>query len=231
MTSTPSFFCQTSSFVMYATLATRSIFIQLLRLTVLDCRTTMSEAIRIYFDGTNLTEKTISFKLLLNQYLRTCCDEYLSIHQQIVTYQLEESDLNEDNIDHYVYCTMEKILSENNGYKHLNCIFDGVMKFCWFQFELVFAIISYEGVLIDISTNNCDGNLAVTELNILEHILQKQLNRINARSQTLYVNNDQYKPDRLKCEENDSCKLLIENEKQRLEQQDKLIRQTIYDNH
>ncbi len=34
---------------------------------------------------------------------------------------------------------------------------------------------------------------------------------------SLYIDNDKYKNSRLKCEENDSCQLKTEDEKQRLE--------------
>lgn len=210
MTTVSSFFHPTSPFVIFATLATRSICIQLLRMTAVNCRATLSETIRIYFDGTTLTERITCFKLLLNQYLRTCYIEYLSIHQQILNKKLLKSYLNEDDMDHYVYCTMEKIMSEKDGYKHLNCMFDGIMQFCLFQFEHVFAIISYEGMSIISSSDNCDENFSMTELNLLDEILQSQLNRINSRSQTLYLNNIQYKSIHLKCEEDNSCQSMIE---------------------
>jgi hypothetical protein len=225
MASTSSFFDSTSPFVTYATSATRGVLINLLRLTAATCHATLNDAIRIYFDGTNLSQKTIGFKLLLNQYLCISCDEYLSIHQQITDKRLQKSDLNENDMNHYVYCTMQKIMSQNDGYKHLNCVFDGVMKFCSFQFEHVFGLISSEGFTIGSSVNNRGGNFSMAELNLLRYILQNQLDRINTTSQNLYIDNDKYKNSRLKCEENDSCQLKIEDEKQRLQQQDEIIRQ------
>jgi hypothetical protein len=122
-------------------------------------------------------------------------------------------------------------MSQSDGYRHLNCIFDGLMKFCVFQFEHIFAIISYEGVMFGSSASNRDGNFSVAESNILRSVLQSTLDRINATSERLYVNGDEYKNSRLKCEENDSCELQIEDEKERLAQQDVLIRQTISNNH
>jgi len=224
MASSSSFFDSTSPFVTYATSATRGIIINLLCITAKNCNTTMNEAIRIYFDNTNLFEKTIGFKQLLNQYFCISCDEYLSIHQQILDKNLQKSDLNEDDMDSYVYCTMEKIMSQNDGYKHLNCIFDGLMNFCCFQFEQIFALISHEDVVLGSSTSTRGGNFSVAESNMLRFILQSQLDSVNETAQNLYVNNDKYKNYRFKCEENDSCKLKIENEKERL------IRQAINDN-
>ncbi len=224
-TTTLSFFEPTSPFVTYATSATRGVMMNLLRVTAMNCRVTTSEAIRIYFDGAILTEKTLGFKQLLSIYLCTCCDEYLTIHQQILEKKLQKSDLSEKNMDHYVYCTIEKIMSQSDGYRHLNCLFDGLMKFCIFQFERVFALISHEGIMLGSSASNRDGNFSVAELNILRYVLQSNLDEINATSERLYVNGGENKNCRLKCEENNSCELKIEDVKQRLKQQAEIIQQ------
>jgi hypothetical protein len=51
-----------------------------------------------------------------------------------------------------------------------------------------------------------------------------QLDQINATSQRLYVNGDKYKNSHLKCEDNDSCQLRIEDEKRRLQELSQSIR-------
>jgi hypothetical protein len=224
MASSSSFFDPTSPFITYASQATRGVIINLLRITTIRCRATLNDAIRIYFDGTNLTEKTIGFKSLLNQYFCMNCDEYLSIHQQILDKKLQITDLNEDNMDHYVYCTMQKIMAQHGGYKHLNCLFDGAMNYCCFQFERVFALISHEGISFGSSVHNRDGNFSAAELTLLRRVLQMQLDQINATSQRLYVNGDKYKNSHLKCEDNDSCQLRIEDEKRRLQELSQSIR-------
>jgi hypothetical protein len=50
-----------------------------------------------------------------------------------------------------------------------------------------------------------------------------KLDEINATSQRLYVNGDEYKNSRLKCED-DSCRLRIEDQKRRLQEQSQSIR-------
>jgi hypothetical protein len=223
MASSSSFFDPTSPFVAYATQATRGVLINLLRITAMQCRVTLNDAIRIYFDGTNLTEKAMGFKYFLNQYFCMNCDEYLSIHQQILDKKLQISDLNEHNMDHYVYCTMQKIMAQTDGYKHLNCLFDGAMNYCCFQFERVFALISHESISFGSSVRNRDGNFNEAELTLLRRVLQMKLDEINATSQRLYVNGDEYKNSRLKCED-DSCRLRIEDQKRRLQEQSQSIR-------
>lgn len=218
-------FDPTSPFVTFATSTTRGIIVVLLRGVGINYHVTMNEAIRMYFTNTHFLEKIGQFKVLLSQYLRDCCDEYLSIHQQILDNKLQKSDLDENNMDHYVYCSIEKIMSENDGYKHLNCIFDGIMKFSTFQFKHLFVLMLQNDASFGSSSRSDNGDFNQAELTLLRYILDNKLNQVNVEAQRLYVNGDEYKNVRLKCEENNSCALNIENEKQRLEQQVQTIQQ------
>jgi len=225
MVSISSFSDSTSSFFLYATATSRTVIIQQLRVTARKCNATLDAACHIYFHSANYLKKIIDFKLSINKYLRICCDEYLSIHQQIADKKLQKSDLNEDNMDHYVYCTMEKIMSQNDGYKHLNCIFDDVMKFCSFQFEHIFVSLMNDDYSIAGTRNSCDGNFNYAEMNIIRSFIQSYLDKANENFHDLRTHTDEYKNFCLKCEENDCCELKIENVKQRLEQQAEIMQQ------
>lgn len=118
-------------------------------------------------------------------------------------------------------------MSENDGYKHLNCVYDGLIMFCMLQFKYVYASLSNNIPVIGSSSCSRDGNFNVAESKILEYTLRSHLTKANDNLQNLHVNDDEYKNHRLKCEENDSCQLPIENIPQQLKDQEQSIKQQI----
>jgi hypothetical protein len=225
MASKALFFEPTSPFVTFATQATRGVLVNLLRIIAMNYNATPNEAFRIYFDGSGKEEKTVGFKQLLNGYICTCCNEYLTIHQKIIDKKLQKSDVNEGNMDHYVYYTLEKIMSQNDGYKHLNCLFDGLMTYGVLQFSYVFTSISNDMVSMAGTTSSRDGNFSIAETNVIRAVFQAHLKKANENICNLYTNDDERKDYRFKCDENGSCELKVEDEQQRQEQQKKTIEQ------
>jgi hypothetical protein len=187
----------------------------LLRLVAHTYHLTASEATRAYFDGTNEAEKTVGFKQLLNNYFQQCCDEYIITHQQIIDGKKQLSSLSEENLDEYVYCVIQKIMHQNNGHKHLNCIFDGAMIVCVIQFKYVLNSLANNPIQMGSSRVSRGGLFPDAEATLLRYIFDQHLNAANEK---LCLNNDQYKNLRLTCGENSACGLDFANEKQRQKQ-------------
>ena len=154
--SSSSIFDTTSPFVEYCTTTTRGTLMSVLRLVAHTYHATPAEAVNAYLDGTNVAQKTIGFKQLLNDYFQQCCDEYMITHQQIVDGTKQLSSLNENNLDEYVYCVMQKMMSQNNGYKHINYIFDGAMVVCVIQFKYILTSLP-NGLQIGCSNSSRGG--------------------------------------------------------------------------
>lgn len=225
MTSTTSTFDPTSPFVTFATTVTRGTVVSVLRGIGMQYGARITDALHMYFTNTYFLKKIVQFRLLVNNYLHTCYDEYLLIHQQILDKKLEKSDLNEDNMDHYVYYHLDKIISQTDGYKHINCVFDSLMIFCTYQFKHLFVSMSQENPVFGTSANSPNGDSKSAELTLLRHILNTRLDQINASIQTKFLNDEEYQNIRLKCEEDNSCELNFENVKQRLEEQQQSLLQ------
>jgi hypothetical protein len=123
MASTSSYFDQTSTFVEVVSDAFYIVFNAMLRRLTEGYHASLSDVIRVGFSDKLSTTITLDFKRYLVSFFRHCCNEYLTVHQQILDKKLEKSDLNENNDHHRYYLIIEKLMSQNDGYKHLNCVY------------------------------------------------------------------------------------------------------------
>ena len=187
-----------SPFLKFCTDTTNGTMMSLLRLVAHNYHLTAAESIRVYFDGTNEAEKTIGFKQLLNNYFQQCSNEYATTHRQIIDGKKQSTDMNEDNLDEHAYCVLQKIMLQNNGYKHLNCLFDGAMIVCVLQFKCVLNALVNFNFQMGSSAASRGGLFPAVEANLLRYILSEQLKEANKK---LCLNNEQYKNIRLSCDE------------------------------
>jgi hypothetical protein len=228
MASTSSYFDPTSLFIEVASEIFSGVMTRTLITGANGCNTHLSDFIRVAFGGEFLPSTKLNFKRCLIDLLRFNCKRYLSVHQQIIDKKLEKSDLNQNDPDHRHYSALEKLMSQNNGYKHLNCLYDGLIMFCMLQFKYVSTELShYDIPRINLSSNHSLEHTNSLQLYMVNRFLQEYLTKANENLQNLYGNDDEYKHYRLKCKEDDSCQLSIENLQQLLKDQQESIEQQI----
>lgn len=139
-----SFFDVSSPFVEYCTQATCAVFLKEIHAFITVYHITAMEAVG-QLALVPLPQFLIIFAQEIVTYTRQCCDEYLAISNSN-----PPVDLDENNIKHYVYAKFQEIINSSNdtnsGYKHLNCIFDGVINYCVVQAEYVYNYLPEHGL-------------------------------------------------------------------------------------
>jgi hypothetical protein len=232
MASASSYFDPTSHFIEVASEIFSGVITALLMTRAKEYNVHLSDAIRILFGNKFLPRTKLDFKRCLIDLLRCNCKRYLAVHQQIIDKKFEKSDLNQNDQDHRHYSSLEKLMSQNNGYKHLNCLYDGLMMFFMLQFKYVSTELSHNRILrINLSSNHSLEHNNSLQLYMVKHSLQEYLTKANENLQNLYANDDEYKHYRLECKEDDSCQLSIENLQQLLKDQQESIEQQIREFH
>ena len=218
MSSISSYFNSTSLFVEVVTELSSGLIINILMTQAAEYHLHLSDVIRILFDEKHFSYTKLYFQRCLIDLLRFNSHRYLKIHQQIIENQLEKSNLNPNEEDHRHYSSLDKLMSLNNGYKHLNCLFNAFIIFSMEQFQYISTQLSHSSTIpkITLSSVHCLSHMNRLELPFLKDFIQTNLSKVN---ENLLENNDQYKNHRLQCEEDDSCQLSIDNYQELLNNQ------------
>jgi hypothetical protein len=232
MASASSYFDPTSLFIEVTSEIFSGMITRMLITLAEEYNVHLSDAIRVLFDNKFLPLTKLNFKRSLIDLLRCNCKRYLAVHQQIIDKKFEKSDLNQNDPDHHHYSSLEKLMSQNNGYKHLNCLYDGLIMFFMLQFKYVSTELSHGGIpRINLSSAHSLVHNNSLQLYMVNRFLQDYLTKANENLQNLYANDDEYKHYRLECKEDGSCQLSIENLQQQLKDQQESIEQQIREFH
>lgn len=196
------------SFTKFCNQAVRGCIINLLIQKTENYNVDLNQAIRNVFNKETYLDPS-GFYFFLNHYIYLCYKDYILFEEKIKK--------NEEigNIDSYAYIEFNKMFSqynskkENGGYKHLNCLLNGILKYCIFIYIYLVQYFSKEMPIIEGFNNkgNNKNGISETKLILLRTILDTIIQKGNEDFEKL-----QNKPHNLKCKVDDSCKQNVEKE-------------------
>lgn len=229
MASTCPYFDSKSLFLKCVTEMTTTVLTSFVMQRATEFNLDLSGLIDMLFKGKLKSYMKLDFQRCFLDLSRFSCNAYAKVHQEIIEKKLKKSDLNPANPEHSIYLQLDKLLSQNNGYKHLNCLYDGFIMFSMLQFQYVSTQLSRSSMpKTNLSVNHTLARSNMLELQGFTRFLQENLTKANENIEELFNSNDQYKDRRLRCED-DSCQLSIDHLKQLLKDRQESFEQQLQD--
>lgn len=167
----------------------------------------LNQTIKNVFNKETYSDPSDFYSLLIT-YIYLCYKDYIFFEEKIK--ENEET----NNIDSYSYIEFNKMFSqyqnkENGGYKHLNCLLNGITKYCIFIYIYLVQYFIKEPFIIEgINTLNDKNEISETQLILLRNILDTIIQKGNED-----FGKSQNKTHNLECKTDDSCKKNVEKEK------------------